>query len=180
MRTQSQGARRARRCLLLALLGLGLLAPALDAQARRFRRIRPPEEREPAATAVGEGAPALPTHGQCDKAAREIAARQGVPVKTIHTRLRRAFERLRDRLDRDYGGDHRSWAIAIVSLASARRARWLSSAALVGAGVWSSLKIPAALLLVAAAALVARESLGSDVVQRAQRGDVTAGRSPTT
>lgn len=43
---------------------------------------------------------------------RRIAARQGVPVATVHSRLQRGLQQLRERLDRDAGG----------------RARWLSLA----------------------------------------------------
>ncbi len=43
----------------------------------------------------------------------EIAARQGVPVKTVHTRLERALARLRGRLDREHGS-RAAWATVLV------------------------------------------------------------------
>ena len=45
---------------------------------------------------------------------REIAARLGVPVETVRTRLKRAFARLRTTLDAEHGGDRRSWTLALV------------------------------------------------------------------
>ncbi|MBL8896047.1 MAG: sigma-70 family RNA polymerase sigma factor [Planctomycetes bacterium] len=48
---------------------------------------------------------------------REIAQRMGVPVETVHSRLRRALELLRARLDADHGGDRLSWTLGLVPLA---------------------------------------------------------------
>ncbi len=44
----------------------------------------------------------------------EIAARQGVPVETVHTRLQRGLARLRDRLDREHPGGRAAWTVALV------------------------------------------------------------------
>ena len=55
----------------------------------------------------------------------EIAAARGEPVETVKTRLRRALALLRAALDRDHGGDGRSWAIALVPLARLRDASWV-------------------------------------------------------
>ncbi len=41
----------------------------------------------------------------------EIAARQGVPVDTVKTRLRRAVDRLRERMDARFDGDRRAWCL---------------------------------------------------------------------
>jgi RNA polymerase sigma-70 factor (ECF subfamily) len=46
---------------------------------------------------------------------REVAARLGVPVETVRSRLRRAHERLRERLDEEGGGDRRKWALAALA-----------------------------------------------------------------
>ncbi|HEU4420768.1 MAG TPA: sigma-70 family RNA polymerase sigma factor [Planctomycetota bacterium] len=54
---------------------------------------------------------------------RRIASRQGVPVATVHSRLQRAVQQLRARLDRDLGG----------------RANWLAALA---PFAWSSLATP--------------------------------------
>lgn len=45
----------------------------------------------------------------------EIGERLGVPVDTVRTRLRRALESLRGRLDRDHGGDRAAWVVALLA-----------------------------------------------------------------
>ncbi|MBL9076211.1 MAG: sigma-70 family RNA polymerase sigma factor [Planctomycetes bacterium] len=52
---------------------------------------------------------------------RRIAARHGVPVATVHSRLQRAVQQLRERLDRDAGGRAR-WLALTVPFAWPRRA----------------------------------------------------------
>ena len=47
---------------------------------------------------------------------REIAARLGVPVETVHTRTGRALAQLRVSLDATYGGDNRRWRMAVFAL----------------------------------------------------------------
>ena len=49
---------------------------------------------------------------------RRIARREGVPVSTVKTRLARGLARLRERLDREHGGDGRTWAVALLPLAA--------------------------------------------------------------
>jgi RNA polymerase sigma factor (sigma-70 family) len=46
---------------------------------------------------------------------RRIAREQGVPVATVHSRLQRAMQQLRRRLDRDYG-DRANWLAALVAV----------------------------------------------------------------
>jgi len=46
-----------------------------------------------------------------------IAQRQGVPVETVRTRLKRALALLRERLDREAGGDQEAWMAALLPLA---------------------------------------------------------------
>ena len=48
---------------------------------------------------------------------REIAARLEVSVSAVHERLRRGLQKLRARLDRDFG-DRRTWSIALMPLIS--------------------------------------------------------------
>ena len=48
---------------------------------------------------------------------RKIAARQGVPVATVKTRLARGLALLRGELDREHGGDGRAWALFLLPLA---------------------------------------------------------------
>jgi RNA polymerase sigma-70 factor (ECF subfamily) len=45
-----------------------------------------------------------------------IAKREGLPVATVKTRLARGLERLRERLDREHGGDGRSWLLALIPI----------------------------------------------------------------
>jgi RNA polymerase sigma factor (sigma-70 family) len=47
---------------------------------------------------------------------REIAAKLDIPVRTVETRLRRALEKLRTRLDETYRGDRRRWMAAFLPL----------------------------------------------------------------
>ncbi|MEM8713954.1 MAG: sigma-70 family RNA polymerase sigma factor, partial [Planctomycetota bacterium] len=46
----------------------------------------------------------------------QIAERLGIPPKTVHSRLARALDKLRQRLEGEYG-DSQSWAIALIPLA---------------------------------------------------------------
>src|SRR5436190_1898691 len=48
---------------------------------------------------------------------RAIAARQRVPLETARTRLKRALELLRARLDREYGGERGAWGAALAPFA---------------------------------------------------------------
>src|SRR5512138_1347391 len=45
-----------------------------------------------------------------------IAARQGIPVETVRTRLRRAVQQLRERFDAESGGDRSAWTLALLPL----------------------------------------------------------------
>lgn len=47
----------------------------------------------------------------------EVAARLGVPLDTVKTRLRRGLERIRERLDERAAGDRRAWMLALAPLA---------------------------------------------------------------
>jgi hypothetical protein len=51
-----------------------------------------------------------------DRKPAEIARLSGVPRKTVETRLRRATQLLRARLDSDFGGHRRSWCLALIPL----------------------------------------------------------------
>src|SRR5262245_10505070 len=50
--------------------------------------------------------------------AREIAERAGIPVATVHTRLARALEKLRARLDREHRGERDAWMPALALVAN--------------------------------------------------------------
>ncbi len=59
-----------------------------------------------------------------DGSPTEIAARLGVPVKTVKARLSRALEMLRVRLDERYAS-RRSWAVLLAPIAASRASREL-------------------------------------------------------
>jgi len=73
---------------------------------------------------------------------KECARALDVPLATVRTRLARALEQLRGRLDREHGGDRRAWALALLTVLP--RPNLLRGALLMG----TKLKIAAALLLV--------------------------------
>ena len=50
-------------------------------------------------------------------AAGEIAARAGIPLETVRTRVRRGLEQMRGRLDGLFGGDRKAWSLALAPLA---------------------------------------------------------------
>jgi len=78
-----------------------------------------------------------------DLSPRALAQRGGIPVATVHTRLARARERLRSRLDREHGGDRTAWLSALVPLAPDSA----QSLAFGGTLLKTSTKIAAAVLL---------------------------------
>jgi len=49
---------------------------------------------------------------------REIAKRQGVPVETVRSRVRRALAEMRSSLDGTHGGNRSAWAMALLPLAA--------------------------------------------------------------
>lgn len=51
----------------------------------------------------------------------EIAAKEGIPASTVRSRLHRGLNELRQRLDREHGGDSRAWALALAPLARPER-----------------------------------------------------------
>ena len=58
---------------------------------------------------------------------KEIADAQGIPAATVRSRLRRALELLRNRLDEEHGGDRHSWAFALVGLCNQQPASPLAA-----------------------------------------------------
>lgn len=69
---------------------------------------------------------------------KEIARRQGVPVATVWTRLKRAIERLRGSLDREYGGNRRAWQVAFLPLLGYRVVATSASAGAATTGTTAS------------------------------------------
>lgn len=91
---------------------------------------------------------------------RESAARHGVPVDTVRSRVRRGVERLRADLDARHDGDRRRWLLPLLALAGRDRRPPAApaGAALVTGGLLAMktklLLAAAALLLLAAAAVL--------------------------
>ncbi len=91
-----------------------------------------------------------------DLGPREIAAREGVPLDTVKTRLRRGLELLRKDLDARYGGNRRAWSLAAAPLL---QPGWAAASALPLHGILSMKVIgivAASLTAVAAVVFVAR------------------------
>ncbi len=65
----------------------------------------------------------------------EIARRQGVPGSTGRTRLKRGLAKLRERFDREHGGDRAAWCALLVKLAPDRGAVTAGAAATGGVGL---------------------------------------------
>src|SRR5690606_12494803 len=51
-----------------------------------------------------------------DLTPKKIAARDGVPVATVKSRLRRGLDKVRARLDRDHDGNRAGWAGGLLAL----------------------------------------------------------------
>lgn len=94
---------------------------------------------------------------------REIARRLSLPVETVRTRLKRALDALRGRLDREHGGRREGWALALAPFAVPKTAA-ASAAAFWGTlAVSSKSKVAILLVLLAAgAALAIRHAAGRD------------------
>lgn len=56
-----------------------------------------------------------------DLGARQIAAKLGRPVATVRTQLQRGLDRMRERLDREFG-DRRAWCAALLPLLTPKQA----------------------------------------------------------
>ncbi len=64
-----------------------------------------------------------------DRKPPEIAERLGIPLKTVHSRLGRAFDKLRERLDAEYGNSQ-AWAALLLPFATQSVGTGAASAAL--------------------------------------------------
>jgi hypothetical protein len=76
-----------------------------------------------------------------DMTPAEIAARQGIPVETVRTRLKRGLARLRDTLDRRHGGKRAAWSAGLVAAFGLEFSRGAGSATSSSASVASVSKI---------------------------------------
>ncbi|MBN1419749.1 MAG: sigma-70 family RNA polymerase sigma factor [Planctomycetes bacterium] len=96
----------------------------------------------------------------------EIARRMGIPAATVRTRLHRAMERLRLRLDREYGGERARWSAIILpflgadALAPSATAGAAGASGLVIGGIIMTQKIAAGAALIGAVSLVAGLAVG--------------------
>src|SRR6185436_18750459 len=79
---------------------------------------------------------------------RAIARCEGIPVRTVKTRLARALDKLRERLDARSRGDRTAWLSALVALT--RRPLPLATAPTVATIMSTNLKLVAAGSLLAA------------------------------
>lgn len=95
---------------------------------------------------------------------KEIATRSGVPVPTVNTRLRKAKELLKGKLDDAHDGDRRAWMLALAPLAHEfQPLAPLTPAALTGIGApLIAMKLPQVLAAVAAASVAAYFILPGD------------------
>ena len=82
-----------------------------------------------------------------------IARKKRIPVATVKTRLARGLAELRQRLARVYGGESRSWALALIPLCTPRGG--ISALTLGTAAMSMKLKIVVALLVLGGLAVVA-------------------------
>ncbi len=70
-----------------------------------------------------------------DRTPTEIARRLEVPVRTVETRLRRAIQRLRVRLDAAHGGERRQWCLGLLPAALLARS---AEAGVGGGAAWAA------------------------------------------
>lgn len=77
-----------------------------------------------------------------DRPPREIAKRLDLPVETVRTRIKRGLAQLRKNLDTVYGGDGRSWCIALILVSGLEKK-------ILAPGLWAAFveKIPGLFVL---------------------------------
>ena len=113
----------------------------------------------------------------------EIAQRQGVPVETVRTRLKRALEMLRARLDREHGGDRHKWTSVLLLAAGAGSGSPAGPGAGGGGGAVGTLALAGAVVswkgaVVAAAGLALLGWMGMDALDGPRAGDEVAALPP--
>lgn len=72
---------------------------------------------------------------------RRIAALDGLPVKTVKTRLARGLAQLRTRLDGEFGGERRAWLVAFTPWLRAAHGPTILGVSLMGAKTVSALAL---------------------------------------
>jgi RNA polymerase sigma-70 factor (ECF subfamily) len=87
--------------------------------------------------------------------AADIARRTGTPLETVRSRLRRALERLRERLDDEHGRNRKAWVALVLPLALSTDGRGVSAGpGLVATGTAAGGFLMAGKALVAGAAVL--------------------------
>ncbi|MCE9592688.1 MAG: sigma-70 family RNA polymerase sigma factor [Planctomycetes bacterium] len=110
----------------------------------------------------------------------EIAARTNEPLATVRSRHARALAQLRERLDREHGGERRAWALGLVGLVDGERA------GLVGGGLGTAGSVTTGAVIVStkiklavAAALVLAAFFAVRLGTSGSHGDSTNTRDAT-
>ncbi len=85
---------------------------------------------------------------------REIARREGLPVATVKTHLRRALEKLRTRLDTSHDGHRASWCLALAPLIAHHKSTSAAAGGVTGGALIGGLLVHIKLILVLGASLL--------------------------
>lgn len=83
----------------------------------------------------------------CGFSAAEIAAREGIPIETVRSRIKRALAMIRGRLDREFHGDRNRWCTVLLPLTPAPKADGLG--VLFGVAMGLPTKVSASIALLA-------------------------------
>ncbi|MCU1282171.1 MAG: hypothetical protein JWM53_5717, partial [bacterium] len=106
----------------------------------------------------------------------DIARRLGIPASTVRWRLKEALDRLRVRLDREFGGDRRRWGLALVPTATALRGGAFKS---IAAAIGGALIMKSAVKVTAGVVLLLLLGWGGVVIWRAHAPSSEVTRSRT-
>ncbi len=111
---------------------------------------------------------------------RAIARKLGVPVETVRTRLKRAIESLRARLDVEWNGDRRAWCLALGRLAfpAGRGAVSAALAGVIAMKVSTKTVAAAALLLALGFVLWPKGSAPHPTIERGGTAVAGSGKAP--
>jgi RNA polymerase sigma factor (sigma-70 family) len=106
-----------------------------------------------------------------DRTPKDVASLLGVPVETVHTRVRRGLAMLRTRLDREHGGDRRAWAVALAPWAAGAAPAGIAASIVGGIVMGKAMAIGAAAAVIVGVGILAwprgEEPTGPAVVETA-------------